>query len=226
MHILLVSPRERITKLLQKTLQYENITADIAETEKEVELQILKRNYDAIVIKDTPGVIQAIRVCRAIRVHFVEVALIVYDPQFTLEKQKFHFECGATAILTPPLSIPSLINALKQIFQKKHTEKHTETQLLKNKHIALNLETRQVTRAHIKRFLRNKEFVLLEYFMRNPGKILNRNTILESVWDHNINILTNTVDVHVSNLRRKIDTGFKKKIIETIHCVGYRMTDD
>lgn len=226
MHILLVSTGERITKLLKKTLQYENITTDIVETEKEAAFQILKRNYDAVVIKDTPGVIQALRVCQNIRSHFLELALIVYDPHFTLDKQKFHFECGATAIMTPPLSIPSLITALKQIFQKKYAQKYQKIQLLKNKHLSLNLETRQVRRAHIKRSLRNKEFVLLEYFMKNPGKILNRNNILESVWDHNINILTNTVDVHVSNLRRKIDTGFKKKLIETIHCVGYKLTDD
>lgn len=70
-------------------------------------------------------------------------------------------------------------------------------------------------------FLRNKEFCLLEYFMRNAGRVVSRTQILEDVWDRNICCPTNTVDVHVSALRRKLQDLQCKKLIKTIHCVGY-----
>ncbi|MBD3361065.1 hypothetical protein GF366_04685 [Candidatus Peregrinibacteria bacterium] len=70
-------------------------------------------------------------------------------------------------------------------------------------------------------FLRNKEFCLLEYFMINIGRVLSRTQILEDVWDHNICCPTNTVDVHVSNLRQKLKLHQSADLIKTIHCVGY-----
>lgn len=69
--------------------------------------------------------------------------------------------------------------------------------------------------------LRNKEFSLLEFFIENQGKVLTRDTILEFVWDRNGTFASNTVDVHVNRLRRKLDDGFKEKLIHTVHCIGY-----
>ncbi len=69
--------------------------------------------------------------------------------------------------------------------------------------------------------LRNKEFLLLNYFARNAGKVLSRTDILEEVWDQNICCATNTVDVHVSSLRQKMRKHSKQVIIQTVHCIGY-----
>ena len=70
-------------------------------------------------------------------------------------------------------------------------------------------------------FLRNKEFSLMQYFMNNQGIVLTRSKLLEEVWDRNIFCITNTVDVHVSNLRCKLNLYFDKEVIKTVHCVGY-----
>jgi len=69
--------------------------------------------------------------------------------------------------------------------------------------------------------LRNKEFCLLDYFLRNHGKVLTRGRILEEVWDRNLFCSTNTVDVHVSVLRQKLRKLSKKNFIKTVHCIGY-----
>jgi DNA-binding response OmpR family regulator len=69
--------------------------------------------------------------------------------------------------------------------------------------------------------LKNKEFILLEYFLRNAGKVLSRTEILEEVWDRNIFCNTNTVDVHISRLRKKFMKLRKKAPIKTVHSVGY-----
>lgn len=69
--------------------------------------------------------------------------------------------------------------------------------------------------------LRNKEFSLLEYFMRNCGRVLSRTRLLEEVWDRNITCPTNTVDVHVSSLRQKLKRSLSFDPIKTVHCIGY-----
>ena len=80
-----------------------------------------------------------------------------------------------------------------------------------------------VTRAGKRVVLNRKEFALLEYFMRNPGTLLTRSMILDHVWDTDVDQLTNTVDVHVSFLRRKLDRDADEKLITTMHGYGYKL---
>lgn len=87
--------------------------------------------------------------------------------------------------------------------------------------IWLDMNTRFAKRDNCIIQLRNKEFTLLEFFMLNKGKILTRTTILEHVWDRNAHFASNTVDVHINRLRKKIDEPFGEKLIHTVPCVGY-----
>lgn len=73
--------------------------------------------------------------------------------------------------------------------------------------------------------LSKKEYQLLEFLARNKNKVINRNTILEYVWNYSVHCMTNTLDVHMSNLRRKIDGGFKTKILQTVYGLGYKLCD-
>lgn len=222
MHNLLVCREEQHANLIKKGLLYENICTDITLNEKECLAQILRSTYDAVIIKDTPPDIDALSLCKRVRSMHSNIPILIFDPQKTTEEELF--EAGATGIITPPLSLQTLTRALKNIFSQQ-LQKNEKKEIQTN-HLILNLETRKITRDNRSILLRNKEFVLMEYLMRNAGKVLNRNTMLEHIWDHNINILTNTVDVHISKLRKKIDQGYKKKLIETIHCVGYRLNDE
>jgi len=97
----------------------------------------------------------------------------------------------------------------------------TTTDMTKSSAITLDLARRKCLIANMALKLRNKEFLLLSYFIKNAGKVLSRTEILEEVWDRNIFCTTNTVDVHVSSLRQKLKKYSKEKIIETVHCIGY-----
>lgn len=91
--------------------------------------------------------------------------------------------------------------------------------------IALNLNTRVITNGCLEIFLRNKEFELLLYMARNKGRILSRINILENVWDMNSNLMTNTVDVHISRLRKILEKDFGVlSLIKTIPCSGYMLS--
>ncbi|MDD3861414.1 MAG: winged helix-turn-helix domain-containing protein [Candidatus Gracilibacteria bacterium] len=100
-----------------------------------------------------------------------------------------------------------------------------EERVLLYRNISLDLVSRKALIKGSTISLRNKEYSLLEYFMRNSNRVLTRTRLLEDVWDRNIFCSTNTVDVHVSSLRRKFKKYIKFEIIKTIHCIGYRFGD-
>jgi two-component system OmpR family response regulator len=89
--------------------------------------------------------------------------------------------------------------------------------------LAMDTLAHSVRRGRREISLNRKEFALLEYFMRNPSIVLTREMILQRVWDMAADPFTNTVDVHVRFLRRKIDDGFKKRLIKTVHGYGYKI---
>jgi DNA-binding response OmpR family regulator len=88
--------------------------------------------------------------------------------------------------------------------------------------VVMDLDLRTVTRGQRALMLNRKEFSLLEYLMRNAGVVQSREAILKNVWDVNTDPFTNTVDVHIRFLRKKLDDGFKRKLITTVHGTGYR----
>lgn len=104
------------------------------------------------------------------------------------------------------------------IFQ--HREK-IQNGILKIRELELDRDAHEMRLCGETIYLRHKEFALLEYLMLNPGKVLSRGNILENVWDRNTNILTNTVDVHINQLRKKIEIYPTSKFIKTIPCTGY-----
>lgn len=97
---------------------------------------------------------------------------------------------------------------------------------LKSKFFVLNLGSRTLDFGGRQHFLSNKEFGLLEYFVRNVGMVLTRTRLLEEVWDRNVFCPTNTIDVHVSVLRKKLKFFLGVDPIKTVHCVGYMFTED
>ncbi|MDP4228297.1 MAG: winged helix-turn-helix domain-containing protein, partial [Bacteroidota bacterium] len=92
--------------------------------------------------------------------------------------------------------------------------------------LELDTETKLVTRAGKMITLTSKEFRLLEFLMANPGRVLSRTSILENVWDANIDLNTNVVEVYINYLRNKIDKGFKKKLIHTLIGMGYVLKEE
>lgn len=93
--------------------------------------------------------------------------------------------------------------------------------MLKSGLIKLDFNTRKLFIKNRVLSLRNKEFTLLSYFFNNIGRVLSRTQLIEDVWDRNICWSTNTVDVHVSNLRRLLRKYCARELIKTIHCIGY-----
>ena len=136
----------------------------------------------------------------------------------TTEMKVHGLDSGADDYLTKPFAFAELLARLRALQRRTQTADTT----LQIGDLALNLITRRATRAGVEMQLTNKEFGLLEFFMRHPDEILSREILSEKVWEETFDTLTNVIDVYINYLRNKIDRNFEPKLIQTVRGVGYR----
>jgi len=138
-----------------------------------------------------------------------------FDPRlFDYVKQhKIHH------FFTRPFPFRSIAMEIRNLVYRFREQTHNK--VLKVRDLEIDRTTYEVKWKGQSIQLRHKEFILLEYLMLNSGKLLSREEILESVWDRNANVFTNTIDVHINKLRKKIDYYVQDKFIHTIHSLGY-----
>ena len=129
-------------------------------------------------------------------------------------------DSGADDYLTKPFAFEELLARIRAILRKKDSDAPTKLEV---DDLVLDLFTHKVTRAGKEVTLTAKEYSLLEYLMRNEGAIVTRTMISEHVWDMDFDTFTNVIDVYINYLRNKIDSGSKKKLINTIRGRGYTL---
>ena len=165
------------------------------------------------------SVLSLIKALRLIRPHS---AIVVFELYLTLEERLELFECGADDCRIDSCSVSEVLVRLKLLIQLRSAARGSLT-LLKVDDLVLDLSTRQARRGGKVIDLRPKEFLLLEYLVRNVNRPLTRAMIIEQVWSSSFDGLTNVVDVYISSLRSKVDRGFTLKLIKTTRGVGYSL---
>ncbi|MFA5993965.1 MAG: response regulator transcription factor [Parcubacteria group bacterium] len=223
MKILLIEDEEEITLFTKKGLESELFIVDTSDDGIKGENLARINDYDAVVIDyNLPGK-NGIEICKSLRAVGRIYPIIMLTAEQDMATKLEAFSSGANDYLTKPFAIEELtarIRALMRTNSPIESNNYTE---LTYKDIYINLEKHIVTRADQPLQLRKKELVLLEYLMRNVGAILTRSMILEHVWDTNADPFTNTVDVHIQSLRKKININGAESLIDTIRGVGYRL---
>jgi DNA-binding response OmpR family regulator len=176
--------------------------------------------YDLIVLDLMIPKIDGLEVLKRIRSNKNNVPILVLTAKDTVEDIVKGLDSGCDDYLTKPFNFVVFLARIRALLRREKIEKEP---LLKIADLTLSPVTHKVTRRGKEIELTSKEYALLEYFMRNPDKVLTRTMISEHVWDYHFDSLTNVIDVYVNYLRRKIDKDFEPKLIHTIRGVGYIM---
>lgn len=222
--ILIVEDEKKISAVLRKGLEEEKYTVEDAFDGEKGEQLALKNNYDLIILDIMLPKKDGIQILSAIRSSNIDVPVLMLTAKGTVEDRVNGLDTGADDYLVKPFAITELLARVRSLLRrKKDAEKSATTLTLAD--LTLDLVARKVIRGGKVIDLTSKEFSLLEYFMRNKNKTLNRSTITEHIWNYNFDTGTNIIDVYINHLRTKIDGGFDVKLLHTIRGVGYVLKD-
>ena len=220
MKILVVEDNKKLAENLKQGLMQEGYAVDIIEEGPVAERRILinRDEYDLVILdRMLPGK-DGVSVCLSWRENEVTVPVLMLTALSTTDDKVVGLDAGADDYLAKPFAFKELLARINALLRRP---KHSAPLILSLKDISINTVSRVVTYKGKPINLTLKEFMVLEYLMRNTDKVVTRDELYSHAWDFADSSFSNTVDVHIKNLRRKIHDN--AKIIQTIRGVGYKM---
>jgi DNA-binding response OmpR family regulator len=186
---------------------------------------VLSNHYDVIVMDVNLPHMNGFEVAKSIREEKSKTPILMLTALGTMEDKLAGFDSGADDYLVKPFEFRELLARLRALY-KRSAEGPIQANYLKIADLEVNLDEKTVKRAGKKLDLTAKEFSLLEYFMRNKGRVVSRVDIAEKVWEINFDTGTNVIDVYVNFLRKKVDKDFPVKLIHTVVGMGYILKEE
>lgn len=218
MQVLIVEDNVKMSETLRQGLCEHGYVADAFQSAGEGEEAACGKTYDAIVLDRMLPDKDGLDVCRSLRNRGVKTPILMLTALSAVDERVSGLNAGADDYLSKPFAFEELIARLGALLRHR---KAGESSRLTYADVEVDLLKRAVTRAGQPVKLRNKEYELLEFFMRRHDRVLPRTTIAENVWDMNDDLSSNVIDVYVATMRRKLDRNFEKPLIHTIVGVGY-----
>jgi heavy metal response regulator len=219
MRILVVEDERKVALFLKKGFQSEAFAVDIASDGPEGLKLALTASYDAIILDLMLPNMDGMRLLEEIRREGVRTPVLILTARGEVEDRVRGLNLGADDYLPKPFSFSEVVARVRALLRRASFD--LRGSVLEAGDLTMNLLTRSVVRAGRAITLTNKEFELLEYLLRNKGRVVSRVTLTEHIWDMDFDSETNVVDVLVNRLRRKIDDGFTGRMIHTVRGVGY-----
>jgi heavy metal response regulator len=216
--ILVVEDERKVASFIKKGLEEEGYAVDVAADGEEGLVMALTRVHDLIILDIRLPRRDGLRVLQALRHDGVTAPVLLLTVRATIEDKVLGLDAGADDYLTKPFAFQELVARVRALLRRRAEGEPT---VLHIGDLTLDPARRTVTRGDEKIDLTPREFALLDYFMRNPGRVLTRTMIAEHVWDYSFDTSTNVIDVYVNYLRKKVDAGREPKLLHTMRGVGY-----
>jgi len=220
--ILLVEDETEIGELIKNGLEKEGFVLDYCQDGDSGMEHAMTRSYDAIVLDVMLPGRSGLEILKMVRAGHNNVPVIIITARGETEDRIEGLDLGADDYLPKPFFVEELIARLRAIWRRSS---ETGMSVLSVGALSANLMKREVVRSGVQIEMTPKEFSLLAFLMRAPGRVLTRTQILEQVWGYHFDPGTNLVDVYIRRLRSKIDIEGEVPLIETLRGVGYRMQD-
>jgi len=222
MRILIVEDDKKVGAFLEKGLKEEQYAVDVCRDGEEAMDLAMVNPYDVIVLDIMLPKKDGFAVCRELRQAGVLTPILMLTAKDTVEDKVAGLTEGADDYLTKPFSFEELLARIRALLRRSQDYK---TKVLKVADLELDPARRQAIRAGRKIPLTGKEYALLEYMMRNKGRVLTESMIIEHVWDMNYEGTSNIVNVYINYLRKKIDEAAPVKLIQTVRGYGYMIDE-
>ena len=223
MRILVVEDDKKIASFVAKGLKEAGYAVDVAHDGLDGLDLLLSGVYDAAVIDIMLPGIDGLSLIERLRTKKNNTPVIILSARRSVDDRVKGLQSGGDDYLTKPFSFSELLARVQALIRRD--TRITEPSTLTVGDLTVDLLTREVNRQDTIINLPAREFALLEYLMRNPGRIVSKTSILENIYDYSFDPQTNVVDVLVCRLRNKIDKNFDHKMLQTVRGMGYVLKD-
>ncbi len=222
MRILVVEDEKKLADVLADGLEKKGFAVDtISDGEQALaRLSLHRADYDLVILDLMIPTLSGAEVCRQARARDITTPILILTARSEVETKVDLLLSGADDYLVKPFSFDELLARIHALSRRPH---ETKPAILTVGDIELDPGAHTVKRGDTPIELTLKEFMLLEYFMRHPNEVVNREDLLTHLWDFNYESFSNVIDVHVKNLRRKLGASGSGDILETVRGIGYRL---
>ncbi len=220
MRILVIEDEAKVASFIRRALEEESYAVDVCDDGAKGLDMGRAGCYDLVILDLMLPGMPGLEVLTALRRDHVNVPVLILTARSQTDQRVKGLDAGADDYLTKPFAIEELLARVRALLRRGSGE---AVGLLHVDDLMLNPATREVTRGGRRIDLTAKEYALLEYLMRNAGRILTRPMIAEHVWNQDFDTFTNVIDVYVNYLRNKIDRGQDRKLLHTVRGSGYTL---
>jgi DNA-binding response OmpR family regulator len=218
MRFLVVEDNPKLGGQIRRILEDQGYNVTLTTSGREGEEEAARGSFDAIILDVMLPDHDGVQVCKNLRRRKISTPILVLTALSSTTDKVAGLEAGADDYLTKPFEFEEFVARVRALLRRAKPEEGTT---LRFEEIEMDLVRRKVVRAGQAIALTSKEFALLEYFLRNPNRVLARSLIGERVWDLAFEEESNVIEVYVSRLRNKIDKGFDRPLIHTVIGTGY-----
>lgn len=221
MRILLVEDEERIAAFIKRGLEEEGYRVDVAYDGEDGFVWTSNFVFDLIIMDVMLPKMDGLALCRTIRAQGIKIPVLMLTAKDSVDDKVAGLDAGADDYLVKPFAFKELLARLRALMRRQNEEEKN------NKLVAGDLEldilSRRIFRKGQEIELTNREFALLEFLIRNQGRVLSRTIIAEHIWSFDFFNQSNIIDVYIRQLRKKIDDPFADKMIHTVRGAGYKL---
>jgi DNA-binding response OmpR family regulator len=222
MRILVVEDEQKIARFVQKGLKEFGFAVDVIGRGDEALEIILDNPFEAIVLDIMLPGRDGLSILRALRERSNAVPVLILTARGEVREKVEGLDLGADDYLAKPFAIEELAARLRALIRRQTGENLVRYRI---QDLTLDVATRSVRRGNRRIDLTGREFSLLEFLMRAPGRVFTRTQLCQHVWEYQFDAGTNLVEVYIQRLRRKVDYGEPAKLIHTVRGAGYRIGD-
>lgn len=225
MKLLLVEDNERVAQFVRKGLNEEGHTVDYAGNGRDGLFLAATGRYDALILdRLLPDGVEGLRVVESLRRTGNTTPILILSALAEIDDRIKGLRAGGDDYLTKPFAFGELLARVEALVRRSERAEIRTSYTVGD--LRIDLLSHKVTRGGRPIQLQPREFRLLEYLMAHAGQVVTRTMLLENVWEHHFDPQTNVIDVHISRLRQKVDSGFTPPLLHTVRGVGYRLGHD
>jgi DNA-binding response OmpR family regulator len=222
MRLLVVEDEIKLARAIARGLELQHYAVDICHDGQEAISLASTEEYDVLILDVMLPKVSGLEICQQLRSTGVQTRILMLTARSQVNDKVIALDAGADDYLTKPFSFEELFSRIRALMRRTSIN---QSPILKARDLELDPQKLTVTRADQQISLSAREFAIVEFLLRHKNRVVSKEKIVQHVWDYDADVLPTTVEVHIKNIRDKIDRPFPIPVLKTLRGFGYEIVD-